>query len=547
MQPAPARDARDELVHKHCAAPGEHTLAEVAGRVARTLAEVEPAGSRAGWRERCFELIESTRLLPSVPILSNAGRSGQLAACFVLEASDSLDSIYTTLARAARIQQGSGGTGVELSALRPRGTPIVRSGGETPGPVGFLELFAASARVNRKAGRRPGAHLAILRADHPDVLAFVRAKRETPRALAGIELAIAASDELFRAASAGAAIELVDPEGARHGTLSAGLLLDEICRSIHATGEPCLLFSDTLERANPVPELGPLRATNPCGEQPLLPGESCVLASLHLPAFADPGGQLDLAALGRAAEDGVRMLDDVIDAGVFPDPEIAQTSRRTRKIGLGVMGLADVLLLRGLPYDCPEARHLASAILRCVAQHARAASERLAVERGPFPAQRSGSTPRRNAALLAIAPTGVLSLLAGCSAGIEPFIAPQVRLEGGAEWRDRWLAGWLEARGAAAPELWDALARETPTPELSGLAPADRALLRRAWEIDPAAQIRVQAALQEHVDGAVSKTVHLPEPTSPGQIRELVRLAHRLGCKGAAFFRRGCEPLVGPA
>jgi len=543
MQSLAAGDARDRLVRSHCAAPGERTLADVAQRVSAALALVEPPAARAEWRDRCFELIDSTRLLPSVPILSNTGVSNQLAACFALEAADSLDSIYATLARAARIQQGSGGTGIELSALRPRGTPIARSGGGAPGPVGFLELFATSARVNRSSGRRPGAHLAILRADHPDALAFVRAKRERPGELSGLGLAISASDAFLAAAHTCAEIPLMRPDGTAHGAISARLLLDEICRSIHATGEPSLLFSGALERGNPVPELGPLRATNPCGEQPLLPGESCVLASLHLPAFARASGELDLAELGRTAEFGVRLLDDVIDANQFPDPGVAEISRRTRKIGLGVMGLADVFLLRGLTYDCPEASDLASVVMGCVAQHARAASEQLARERGPFPAQRPGSVPRRNASLLAIAPTGVVSLIAGCSAGIEPFIWPTLRLEGGVEWRDLWLAGWLSARGADSPEVWDAIAEGAPAAELA-VGAMDRSLLRRAWEIDPRAQIRVQAAIQEQVDGAVSKTVHLAETTAPDEIRELILLAHRLGCKGVALYRRRCSPPV---
>jgi ribonucleoside-diphosphate reductase alpha chain len=535
--------AREDLVRIHCAAPGEQTLSDVAIRVSGALAEVELPATRASWQARVFDLITSARFLPSIPVLSNAGRGGQLAACFVLDAQDSLDSIYTTLSRAARIQQGSGGTGVELSALRPKNIPIARSGGRTPGPVGFLELFAASARANRSAGRRPGAHLAILRVDHPDVLEFVRAKREASQDLSGVELAIALTDAFLAAAGRDEWLSLVDPEGKTRGTLRARLLLAEITAAIHATGEPCVLFVDALERGNPLPELGQLRATNPCGEQPLLPGESCVLGSLHLPAFMDARGQVDLEALGEAAEDGVRLLDDVIEAGVFPDAEIARATRLTRKVGLGVMGLADVLLMRGLPYDAPEARHAAAALAQCVAEHARSGSRKLAAERGPFPAARPGAVPQRNATLMAIAPTGVVSLLAGCSPGIEPFLQPVVRTGESASslWRDRWLAAWLELQGSASSALWDALEQEVASTELPNLDGACRELLRRAWEIDPAAQIHMQATWQAHVDGAVSKTIHLPERTEPAQIQELLFLAHKLGCKGVSFFRRGCE------
>jgi ribonucleoside-diphosphate reductase alpha chain len=540
-----AEDPREELVRAHCAAPGEVALADVARRVAEAVAEVEAPAARGPWRERFFELIASTRMLPSIPILSNAGRGGQLAACFVLGAHDSMDSIYGTLALAARIQQGSGGTGVELSELRPRGTPIIRSGGTAPGPAGFLELFAASARVNRSAGRRPGAHLAVLRADHPDVVEFVRAKRERSRALAGIELGVAVSDAVLAAAIRDASIPLVDSEGKQRGALRADLLLGEIASAIHATGEPCILFADALERGNPLPELGPLRATNPCGEQPLLPGESCVLGSLHLPAFMDAEGNVDLGAVGQAAEDGVRLLDDVIDAAIFPDPGIAQATLRTRKVGLGIMGLADVLLARGRPYDAPESRDVAAALVHCVAEHARRASRRLASERGTFPAAPREGPAQRNATLLAIAPTGVVSLIAGCSAGIEPFLQPVARSpETRAPLRDRWLSAWLEQRGCASAALWDALEREVPSADLPDVDAATRSLLRRAWEIDPAAQIRMQAALQAEVDGAVSKTVHLPASADTAQIRELLLLAHESGCKGLALFRRGCQAVA---
>jgi ribonucleoside-diphosphate reductase alpha chain len=526
--------SRRALAQALVAAPGEQDLEQCAARVADALASAEPAGARALWRERFAAAIAATTFLPSLPALANAGRGGQLAACFVLEPDDSLASIYGALGRAALIQQGSGGTGIDLSRLRPRGAPIDRSGGISCGPVGFLELFATSAQVNRQAGRRPGAHLAVLRDDHPDALEFVRAKRERPGALRGLGLALALRDATLVAAR-------------RPGSREAALL-EAIADAVHQSGEPSLLFADTIARANPVPELEPPRATNPCGEQPLLPGESCVLGSLHLPAFATADGLVDCERLGAEVDVAVRMLDDLIEINRFPDEAIAAATRRTRKLGLGVMGFADVLLLRGIGYDEPRARDVARDLLGFVAERARMASENLARERGAFPVWSGRGHPRRNATLLAIAPTGTLRLLAGCNAGVEPFLQPVLGVRHGETsllWVDRWLERWAARHAADPAALYAALRRDAPESELPGLGRGARALLRRAWEVPPAAQIALQATVQAHVDGAVSKTIHLPVQTPPSEIARLIRLAHRLGCKGVALYRRGShEPAL---
>jgi len=339
MKTAQADETLRAVLASQVTGPGETSLAQVAERVARVVAEAEPSDARAQWEERFAALITQGSFLPSVPTLANAGRSGQLAACFALEVADTLESIYDNLHRAARIQQGSGGVGVEFSALRPRGTPIERSGGHTPGPVAFAELFARSARVMGMAGRRAGAHLAILCDDHPDI--------------------IGVSDRLLCAVRKNESWELRHARSAT-GRIAARDLLGEIAESILETGNPTVLFLDRIEIDNPTPALGRLRATNPCGEQPLLSGESCVLGSLQLPAFLGQDGAIDETRLSRAVRDAVRFLDDALTVNTWPDDEIALASQRTRKVGLGVMGLADLLLLRGLPYDRPEARDLVS-------------------------------------------------------------------------------------------------------------------------------------------------------------------------------------------
>jgi ribonucleoside-diphosphate reductase alpha chain len=530
--------ARAAVLRSAICAPGERDLAAVAERVGGAIAAAEAPERREELAERFADSLRALRFVPSVPILSNAGRLGQLAACFVLEPEDSLASIYDVLARAARIQQRSGGVGVHFSRLRPRGAPIRRAGGVSPGPSAFVELFAHSARVNSLSGRRPGAHLAVLRDDHPDLLEFVHATARSSGALAGMGLALSVGDALLAAARENAAHEL--RWGGAVQRVPAREMLDEIARAIVATGQPTLLFRDAIAAGNPVPHLGALEATNPCGEQPLLPGESCVLGSLHLPAFADARGALDLEALRAEAALAVRFLDDVVEVQQSPDAACDAASRATRKIGLGVMGLADVLLLRGVPYDDDEAGRIASECVRAIADAARAASEALAAERGPYPAWRGPGTPRRNATTLAIAPTGTLRLLAGCNGGIEPLLQPVTRVrapEG--EWRcvPESVLRWLERARIAPGALLDALEADAPLAQLPGLAAEARALWRRGAEISPERQLAMQACVQRHVDGAVSKTVQLAPDATAERVAAWISLARALGCKGAAFYR----------
>jgi ribonucleoside-diphosphate reductase alpha chain len=537
-----AAAARSAVLRATAAAPGEAGLAEIATRVADAVAAAEPEPRRGRWSERFAARIAAGAFLPAVPALSNAGRSGQLAPCFVLEPGDSLDSIYATLQRAARIQQGSGGVGVHFSGLRPQGAPIEISGGASPGPMAFIELFAHSARVNALAGRRPGAHLAVLRADHPDIVDFVRARSRNPEAFAGVGFAVAVPDALLEAAAAGEPFPLRDPRGASAGRVPARELLAEMADAIRASGEPTLLFLEVIRAGNPAPHLGTIEATNPCGEQPLLPGESCVLGSLHLPAFADAAGALDVEHLAEAARDGVRFLDDLVAVNRYPDADIARATQATRKVGLGLMGFADWLLLRGVRYGSAESLHLVDEVMGVVARAACLATQGLAEERGAYPAWRGPGRARRNACVLAVAPTGTLRLIAGCNGGMEPLLQPVLEVRSGdapLRWIDPWIEAWLADRSSDPGAVLAALEAEVESSELPELSDAERPLLRRAWEISPEEQIDVQARFQAHVDGAVSKTVHLAEDVPSERIVELIRRARDRSCKGVSFYRHG--------
>jgi ribonucleoside-diphosphate reductase alpha chain len=503
----------------------------------------------AQWSERFLFRMERLEFLPNSPALMNAGvPAGQLAACFVLPIHDDLDSIFRTLALAARIQQTGGGTGFSFSALRPAGDRVVSTGGSSSGPLSFMELFDHATAVIRAGGRRRGANMGVLRIDHPDIERFIEAKLTTGR-LENFNLSAGITDDYLAALDAGAPFALVNPRsGETTRTVDPHALFDAIVAAAWKSGDPGLLFLDEINRHNPVPALGPIRATNPCGEQPLLDYESCTLGSINLAAFAR-APELDWDRLGDAIGDAVVFLDNLIDASQFPALEIEEATRRTRKIGLGVMGLADLLAAAGVAYDSDQAVALGSRIAAFMTERARAVSAELGERRGSFPAFEHSVWPgrgfkaMRNATLTCVAPTGTLSLLAGCSGGIEPFFALATArrvLEG------RTL---VETNAALARELaamgpsGDRIATQVRhTGSIRDLAEVPEAMRRRypiALEIEPRAHLRMQAAFQRHVDAAVSKTVNLPNDASVAQVREVFLTARRLNLKGVTVYRYG--------
>jgi ribonucleoside-diphosphate reductase alpha chain len=539
-------------------------IEDAAGMFARVARAVAAAGRACGddaafWEARFRERLQRLEFLPNSPTLMNAGRpGGQLAACFVLPVADDLDSIFTALSQMARIHQTGGGTGFSFSAMRPRDDHVRSTGGTTSGPLSFMELFDHTTAVIRAGGRRRGANMAVLRADHPDIEAFVAAKRTAGR-LGNFNLAVGFTDACGAALDAGAHITLCNPRtGAAVRTISAAGLFDAIVTAAWETGDPGLLFLDEINRHNPTPALGPIEATNPCGEQPLLPYESCVLGSLNLARFAaSPGAganatdRVDWPRLGAAVRDAVVFLDNVIEATAYPFPEIEAATRRTRKIGLGVMGLADLLAHLGIAYDSPAGLQLAERIAAFVAAEGHRESRALGERRGSFPAFRDSVWPARgvaamrNATVTCVAPTGTISLLAGVAGGIEPFFALAIarRALDGRRFIEvnPAVAAALAPRGTAGEEALAAIREQGSLRRLTFLPDELRRRFPIALDIAPECHVRMQAAFQAHVDAAVSKTVNLPAAAPPSAVRDVFQLARRLRLKGVTVYRYGCR------
>jgi ribonucleoside-diphosphate reductase alpha chain len=522
----------------------------------RVATAVAAAGRAFGddvafWEARFLERLERLEYLPNSPTLMNAGLpGGQLAACFVLPIDDDLDSIFAALSRMARIHQSGGGTGFSFSALRPREDRVRSTGGITSGPLSFMELFDHTTAVIRAGGRRRGANMAVLRVDHPDIEEFINAKQQ-PGRLANFNLSVGVTDAFFAALDAGAPFALRNPRTGRVVRMvDPGALFDQIVDAAWATGDPGLLFLDQINRHNPTPGLGTIEATNPCGEQPLLPYESCVLGSVNLAAFVTAGA-LDWDRLGAAIDDAVVFLDNVIEATHHPFPEIEAATRCTRKIGLGVMGLADLFAHLGVPYDSQEGLALGARIAAFLTSQARAASVRLGERRGSFPAfgdsvwPACGLSALRNATATCVAPTGTISFLAGVSSGIEPFFALAMarRVLDGRRLVEvnTTLLDALKPFGAAAETVLAAV-REHGSLRAVVVPDEMRRRFPIALDIAPEMHLRMQAAFQTHVDAAVSKTVNLPPDAPSSAVRDIYRLAHQLQLKGVTVYRYGSRP-----
>lgn len=523
-------------------------------RVARHVAAVEAnlgtsPDEVAAARVMFERMMADLEFVPNSPTLMNAGRPlGQLAACFVVPVDDSTTGVFEAVRWAAEIQKTGGGTGFSFSRLRPAGDLVASTGGNASGPVSLMQVFDVATEAIKQGGTRRGANMGMLRIDHPDILEFIAIKLD-PARMRNFNLSVAVTDEFMAAVRSGATYDLINPRtGAVVRKLDARHVLDAIANAAWAVGDPGMVFIDRINDLQPTPDIGPIEATNPCGEQPLLPFESCTLGSIDVGRFV-VGKDLDWKRMATTIRDSVRFLDDVIDANRYPLPEIERATKATRKIGLGIMGWADALVALEIAYDSEEALALAGRVAEFLETESLAASAALAERRGPFPAwtgsrwQRAGHRPLRNATTTTIAPTGTISIIAGCASGIEPLYALAYRRNvlDGAELTEVNPAFRRVAaeRGLASPALFEAVALHGGVRGRDDV-PAD--LQRRfptAHEVDIRWHVRMQAAFQRHVHAAVSKTINLRRDASAADVKAAYQLAYELGCKGITVYRDG--------
>jgi ribonucleoside-diphosphate reductase alpha chain len=500
-----------------------------------------------------LSLMKELFFIPNSPTLMNAGTpGGQLSACFVLPVEDSLQEIFSSLATMALIHQSGGGTGFSFSRLRPAGDPVSAVCGAASGPLPFIRVFDEATNAVKQGGKRRGANMAVLNSSHPDIMAFIAAKNHG--GLHNFNLSVGFDAQFFHCLEHDLPYELVNPrDGSVKESIGAKTLWHALGSAAWQSGDPGVLFLDTINAKNTVPGLGEIEATNPCGEQPLLPFESCNLGSVNL-SRCIAQGELDEDLLRTVTRRGVQFLDAVIDVNCFPVPEIRTRTLLTRKIGLGVMGLADAFILMGIPYESEEAIRFADRTMAIVSREARETSRELGEDKGSFPAIDKSifSGPMRNATVTTIAPTGSLHLIAGTSSGIEPLFS----LAGTRRIGNRsvslvhpLLKAYLDTLSAGADILKQV--KRTGTLASAPVPEPVRELYKTAPEISPDHHIRMQAAVQRHVDNAVSKTVNLPEESSIDEISRIFLYARSLGCKGVTIYRynskrdqvlsRGCE------
>ncbi len=523
-------------------------------RVAQSVAAAERnyGGDVGYWTERFFNLMKDLKFLPNSPAMMNAGKTlGQLAACFVLPVEDSMDSIFNSLKGAAMILQSGGGTGFSFSHLRPKADVVRSTGGIASGPVSFMRVFDTATEVIKQGGARRGANMGILSVDHPDILDFIRIKR-TAGELENFNISVAVTDAFMKALQDGGEYELFNPRTKRvSGKLRAKDVFDEIVRSAWETGDPGVVFIDAINRSNPTPHIGRLESTNPCGEQPLLPYEACVLGSMNLNKYVDNktrSPKIKYEALSEDIATAVRFLDDTIDVNKYPLPAIEAMHKGNRKIGLGVMGWADLLIALGIPYDSQKSFLLAGEFMKFYRDRARQCSAELAGKRGVFPNFKGsvydapGMPAVRNATTTTIAPTGTLSIIAGCSSGIEPlFSLAYKRLIMGTEMievDERFFETCREI-GFYTEELRQKVIVQGALRGIPGVPVKIKRLFRTSHEIAYEDHIETQARFQEYTDNAVSKTINMPKSSKKEDVAKAYMLAYEKGCKGITIFRYG--------
>ncbi|MFB6301481.1 MAG: adenosylcobalamin-dependent ribonucleoside-diphosphate reductase [Haloferacaceae archaeon] len=521
---------------------------EMFHRVAENLAAAEAqfGGDVDATEERFYETISELEFLPNSPTLMNAGTDlQQLAACFVLPVEDSIESIFTTLKQTALIHQSGGGTGFSFSKIRPSGDVVMKTGGVASGPVSFMRIFDTATEQIKQGGRRRGANMGVLDVSHPDIEAFISVKSEEEDALRNFNLSVATDEAFWAAYESGDTYDVVNPRtGDVVRQADPEALLDQVAEMAWETGDPGVLFLDAINDANPTPQLGRITATNPCGEVPELPYEACILGSINLGEHTD-GDEVDWAKLRETTHLAVRFLDNAIEMSTFPVDDIEEMVTTTRRLGLGVMGFHDMLVDLEIPYFSEEAVDVAEELMAFVHDESWTASKRLAEERDPFPAWEASirDEPMRNATTTTIAPTGTISLIAGCSASIEPIynVAYTKQVMGGLEIVNDRFVDIAKERGFYSEDLMDDLHGRTTIQDVDAVPDDVKALFQTAHDVPADQHLEIQAAFQGHVDNAVSKTVNLPQSASVDDIKEIFLSARDLDLKGITVFRSGAK------
>ena len=540
------------------------TPEEMCWRVALTIArgEARYGRSEAAVREIAtafYDIMIEGNFLPNSPTLMNAGKGNglQYSACYVLPVGDSMEEIFDSVKAAAIIHKSGGGTGFAFSRLRPKDDIVASTGGRASGPVSFLKGFNSATEAVKQGGTRRGANMGILRVDHPDILEFIDCKLDG--GITNFNISVAVTDRFMDALASGSEYDLINPHsGAVTGRLLAKEVFDRIVRAAWRTGDPGMVFIDRINAspANPTPAIGVVEATNPCGEQPLLPNEACNLGSLNVSKFArrsDAGEwSVDWDEMERVVRLAVRFLDDVIEMNPYPLPVIDATVKANRRIGLGIMGWADLLFTMGIPYDSQEAIDLADRLMAFVKETSHDQSAKLADERGTFTnwdrsiyrAQR----PMRNSTVTTIAPTGTISMIAGCSSGVEPIFAlafeHRVKQSDGERvltFVNETFERLAKEQGFFSDALMQEIAKRGSLHGIRGLPEHASQVFKTSHEIGFEWHVRHQAAFQRSTDNGVSKTINLPNNATEDDVARAYRLAWELGCLGITVFRDGCK------
>ncbi len=520
-------------------------------RVADTIASADAAygGDTEKTAEAFYDMMDGLKFMPNSPTLMNAGRDlGQLSACFVLPIEDSMEGIFDTLKNAAMIHKSGGGTGFSFSRIRPAGASVNSTGGVASGPISFMKVFNASTEAVKQGGTRRGANMGILRIDHPDIMDFIKCKSDLSQ-MTNFNISVGLTEKFMQAVIADKEYNLIDPAtNKKTGSLKAKEVYETIVEMAWTSGEPGIVFLDRINKDNPVPAAGEIESTNPCGEQPLLPFESCNLGSINLNVFVKDG-ELDYDGLGETVNHAVHFLDNVIDMNRYPLPIIEETTKSMRKIGLGVMGFADMLYKLGIPYNSEEAVQTAKELMAFIQLSARKASEALGEVRGSFPMfeksvyKSSGIKAMRNATVTTIAPTGTISIIAGTSSGIEPVFAisyiRNVMDDDKLVEVHPYFEQVAKQHKFYSKELMQIIAQRGTLHGIEEIPEDVSRVFVTAHDISPKFHIRMQSAFQESTDNAVSKTVNFAKTATKQDVRDAYDLAYKLGLKGVTIYRDG--------